>query len=261
MPTPLERVLIADDEPTARRWLRDLIASQPDLALVAECADGESAALEIERLAPDLVFLDVEMPGMTGLEVVRRIGVERMPPTIFVTAHDRYAVQAYEVDGLDYLLKPFGAERFVRALTKAHAWAGREGAPDRPQRLQAALDAFAAPPTTAPANAPPVASRLLVRAGDAQQFVRVADILYIEADRNYVRLRTAEGWHTLRERMVGILERLDPRQFRRIHRSHIVNVEHVHKLLPWFGGDRLVIMSDGSRLTWSRHHRDALERA
>ena len=117
------------------------------------------------------------------------------------------------------------------------------------KRLQSALDALSA--------APP--QRLLVRSGEAQQFVRVADILHIEADRNYVRLRTADGWHSLRESMAGMLERLDPRVFRRIHRSHIVNIEHVRKLLPWFGGDRLVIMSDGSRLTCSRNHRDALE--
>jgi two-component system, LytTR family, response regulator len=196
------------------------------------------------------------MPGMTGLEVVRRIGVERMPPTVFVTAHDRYAAEAFEVDGIDYLLKPFGAERFARTLAKARTWASRADAVERPQRLQAALDAFAPPPVIA---AP--ASRLLVRTGEAQQFVRVADIVYIEADRNYVRLRTAQGWHVLRESMTGILCRLDPQAFRRIHRSHIVNVEHVHKLLPWFGGDRLVIMSDGSRLTLSRNHREALDGA
>ncbi len=255
MGRPPERVLVADDEPAARRWLRDLISAQPGLQLVAECADGEAAAAQIERLEPDLVFLDVEMPVLTGLEVVRRIGVERMPPTVFVTAHGSYAAEAFEVDGLDYLLKPFGAERFARALAKARAWAGRDEGAARPQRLQAALDAFAPLPTAA--QLPP--SRLLVRSGESQQFVRVSDILYIEADRNYVRLRTAEGWHSLRERMIGIVERLDPKVFRRIHRSHIVNLEHVHKLLPWFGGDRLVIMSDGARLTWSRHHRDALE--
>jgi two-component system LytT family response regulator len=253
---PPERILIADDEPTARRWLRDLLARESGLSLVAECADGETAAAEIERLRPDLVFLDVEMPGMTGLEVVRRIGVERMPPTVFVTAHDRYAAEAFEVDGIDYLLKPFGAERFARTLAKARSWAARVDSVERPQRLQAALDAFAAPP----ALAAPV-SRLLVRTGEAQQFVRVADIVYIEADRNYVRLRTPGGWHVLRESMTGILGRLDPQVFRRIHRSHIVNVEHVHKLLPWFGGDRLVIMNDGSRLTLSRNHRDALDGA
>ena len=117
---PPERILIADDEPTARRWLRDLLARESDLSLVAECADGESAAAEIERLRPDLVFLDVEMPGMPGIEVVRRIGVERMPPTVFVTAHDRYAAEAFEVDGIDFLLKPFGVER-LRARTLAKA--------------------------------------------------------------------------------------------------------------------------------------------
>ncbi len=252
---PLERVLIADDEPAARRWLRELVEAQPGLQLVAECDDGATAVAEIERRAPDLVFLDVEMPAMTGLEVVRRVGIDRMPPTVFVTAHGGYAAEAFDVDGLDYLLKPFGAERFARALAKARAWAGRDGDAARPQRLQAALDALA--PQPAPPALP--ASRLLVRSGDSQEFVRVADILYIEADRNYVRLRTAGGWHVLRDRMIGIVERLDPRAFRRIHRSHIVNVDHVHKVLPWFGGDRLVIMSDGTRLTWSRHHRDALE--
>ncbi len=244
------RVLVVDDEATARRRLVDFAGAEEGVQIVGECADGRAACRDIERLAPDLVLLDVEMPELGGLDVVAALGLARMPATIFVTAHHRYAVSAFEADAMDFLLKPFDRERFARAIAKARAWMRAEGRAARELRLAAAL-ANLAPATTA-------ADRVWVRHDGARTPVRWADVLYVEADGNYVRLHTAGAQHTLRERMVGVLERLDPAVFRRVHRSHIVNLNHVKKRLAWFGGDGLLIMSDGRRLTHSRTYRDAL---
>jgi two-component system LytT family response regulator len=249
------RVLIVDDETAARRRLIDLLALEPDVEVMGESRDGLQAIADIRRLAPDLVFLDVEMPERNGLQVVSEIGLAAMPPTIFVTAYDRYAAAAFDADVMDYVLKPFDAERLARALAKARSWLCRtdDGQPgaQRVARLEAALAKLGRPAG--------VQDRILVRVGDSRQFVPTADILFIEADGNNVVLHTASQRFPLRERMVGMLERLDPAMFRRIHRSHIVNIEHVKKLLPWFGGDRLVIMANGSRLTLSRNFRTALD--
>ncbi len=238
------RVLVVDDEPAARRRLTDLLRAAPGLAVVGESRNGREAVEHIRQLAPDLVFLDMEMPECSGLEVVAAVGAARMPPTVFVTAHERYALPAFEVDAVDYLLKPFDGERFARALAKARLWLAAARAGARP----------AVPPDVPP----PPTDRLWVRSGDAQVPLRVADIVYIAAEGNYVRLHAAGGQYLLRERMSAMLQRLDPAQFRRIHRSFIVNIDHVGRLLPWFGGDRLVMMSNGTRLTLSRNYREAL---
>lgn len=244
--TPL-RVLVADDETAARRRLCAFLAQEPGVVVVGECGDGLAASAAIVDLAPELVFLDVEMPGLSGLEVVRRIGPERMPVTVFATAFDHYATAAFDANVIDYLLKPFEQQRLAQALGKARAaLAPGQQEPYR-QRLAGALRAADNP-----------SGYLLVRVGDNQQLLRTADIRYISAEGNYVRLHTVAGDFQLRERMVGILERLDPASFRRIHRSHIVNLDHVDKLLPWFAGDSLVLMRDGARLTLSRTYRSEL---
>ncbi len=245
------RVLIVDDETSARRRVHDLLSTERDVEVVGESCNGLQACADIERLAPDIVFLDVEMPERDGLQVVADVGLERMPVTIFVTAHDRYAAAAFDADVMDYLLKPFDGERFARSLAKARTWLEAERQAERLARLQSTLEGLA--------RAPAAPDRILVRVGESQQFVRTADILFVEAEGNYVKLHTTDGLFQIRERMVGIIERLDPALFRRIHRSHIVNLNHVRKLLPWFGGDRLVIMNDGSRLTLSRTFKGALE--
>ena len=242
------RVLVVDDETVARRRLLALLAEAPDMRIIGESRNGLEAVDDILRLAPDLVFLDVEMPERTGLEVVEEVGVDRMPATIFVTAYAHYAVAAFEANAMDYLLKPFDAPRFERALAKARNWMNSSRGAERAERLGATL-----------AQASPTPDRIWVRHGEARQPVRIDDIVHVTAEGNYVRLHTPEGNFVLRERMVGMMERLDPARFRRIHRSHIVNVDHVKKLLPWFGGDSLVMMSDGSRLTLSRSYKGALE--
>lgn len=238
------RVLLADDETSARRRLAQFLGAHPDMEVVGESRNGLEACADIARLAPDLVFLDVEMPELTGLEVVERIGAANMPATIFATAYDHYALGAFNANAMDYLVKPFDETRFGVALAKARRWLG-PGRAGFGTQLQGVMGELGA-------------TRLLVRSDESQVLVKAADILYISAEGNYVRLHTAAGEHLMRETMAGILERLDAKLFRRIHRSHIVNLDHVKKLLPWFGGDSLVMMADGSRLTLSRNYREAV---
>jgi two-component system LytT family response regulator len=227
------RVLVVDDETSARRRLLQFLARHADASVVGESCNGLRACEDIARLKPDLVFLDMEMPELGGLQVAERIGAANMPATIFATAHEQYALGAFNANAVDYLVKPFDKERFGAAMAKARRWLRAE-----PGQIGQ--------------------ERIWVRKGEAQLLVKAADILYISAEGNYVRLHTLAGEHLMRERMSGMLERLDGALFRRIHRSHIVNLDHVSKLLPWFGGDSLVMMVDGSRLTLSRNYREAL---
>jgi two-component system LytT family response regulator len=244
MSGPACRVLIVDDESAARRRIAGLLAEEPDMAVVGESRNGREALADIERLAPDLVFLDMEMPELHGLEVAGALGAQRAPAVIFVTAHEHYARRAFDADAMDYLLKPFDRARFSRALHKAR------------QRLRAASSADA---PAAAAAGPGFAERLWVRCGDAQQLLATQDLVYVAAEGNYVRLFTAQAQYLMRESLQGLHARLDPARFRRIHRSTIVNLDHVGKLLPWFGGDRLVILRNGTRLTLSRNFRHALD--
>ncbi|HMB57467.1 MAG TPA: LytTR family DNA-binding domain-containing protein [Arenimonas sp.] len=246
------RALIADDEAPARRRLQQLLASETDIEVVGEASDGLETVNAIERLAPDLVFLDVQMPELDGFDVVATIGIARMPATIFVTAHDHYALAAFEANAMDYLLKPFDQERFLKSLRKARSWLRSEKALELQSQLRNVLNEFS--------REKKFPERMLVRAGDSHQLIRTADLQYVKAEGNYVRLHTIDGQSLqMRESLRGIEERLDPQKFRRIHRSHIVNLDQIKKLLPWFGGDCLVMMADGCRLTLSRSHRDALK--
>jgi two-component system, LytTR family, response regulator len=243
------RILVVDDETSARKRIAQLLAQADDTVLVGEASNGRQACEDIERLAPDLVFLDMEMPEMNGLEVVAAIGAARMPATIFATAYDCHALPAFDANAIDYLVKPFDSLRFSQALEKARRWL--RGARLEQGRLQlgAVLEQLAPKQDK---------GRLLVRSGDKQLLLKTEDIFYISAEGNYVRLHTATGEHLMRETMTGMLERLEGGTFRRIHRSHIVNLDHLSKLLPWFGGDSLVMMANGARLTLTRNYRDAL---
>ncbi len=235
------RTLIVDDETIARRRLRQFLDMEGDIEIVGECENGGQACASIRDLAPDLVFLDVEMPVKNGFEVVQSIGANLMPVTVFVTAYDHYACNAFEVDAIDYLLKPFDQQRFKKALLKARENLGLRAQQKIPSAASSNKDV-----------------RFLVKQGESQVLIKAEDVLYVSADGNYVQLHTVEGSYRLRERMLGMLERLDIKDFRRIHRSTIANLNYVKKLLPWFGGDYLVMMSDGTRLTLSRNFREAI---
>ncbi|MGE0554266.1 MAG: LytR/AlgR family response regulator transcription factor [Gemmatimonadales bacterium] len=243
------RAVIVDDEPLARQGLRELLEPEPDIRVVAECGDGEDAVRAVERERPDLLLLDIQMPGLDGFGVLARLAPPR-PVVVFVTAHDAFALQAFEAHAIDYLLKPVEPDRFRRALERARAQLGHE------QRalVAARLDELLA---TLPKR-PRYPSRLTVRDGPRVSFVPVDEIDWIEAAGNYARLHVGAARHLLRETMSGLEETLDPERFVRIHRSTIVNVARIREIQPWFKGDHLVVLEDGTKLSLTRKYRSRL---
>lgn len=250
-PARSTRVLIADDEPLARERLRSLLANAPGMEVIGECADGPSAIAAIQQMKPDLVFLDVQMPGNTGFDVIEAIGPAKMPFVIFVTAYDKYALRAFDVHALDYLLKPFDRDRFDQALARARQQLDRQSGGELERRLLELVQ-----------DLKPAAQRLerfVIKSGGRVFFVRAADIDWIEAAGNYVKLHVGTESHLFRETMNAIESQLDPDNFFRIHRSHIVNIERVKELQPWFNGEYVVFLKSGTRLTLSRGYREKLQ--
>jgi two-component system LytT family response regulator len=258
------RIVTVDDEPLARDCIRLALRGEAGCEIAAECPDGERAVQAIEREAPDLVFLDVQMPGMDGFGVIERIGAERMPPVIFVTAFEEHALRAFGVHALDYLLKPFGDDRFRQALGHARRRIHTEHDGELGRRLHALLrdvhgGARPGPhPPAAPAS--PYATWLTVSAQNRTQFVRVDEVDWMEADGKYVRLHAGTRAHLIRGSLAAVAERLDPAHFVRIHRSTVVNVARIREVQPWMGGDHLAILRDGTQLRVSRTFRGALLR-
>lgn len=244
------RALVVDDEALARQRVRDLLRRATDIEVAGECANGLEAVKAIEELSPDLVFLDIQMPELDGFGVVEALGADRMPPTLFITAYDQHALKAFEVHALDYLLKPFSPQRFHQALDRARRWCTKATA-EKPPDLEALLAGLR--------KERPWVDRLLVKQGDRHILVKTAALQWIEAEDNHVRLHVEGTSHLLRQTMAGILSRLDPAQFRRIHRSAIVNLDCIKEFQPWTGGDHVVIMRDGTRLTLSRTYRDQFD--
>jgi two-component system LytT family response regulator len=244
------RVLIVDDEPLARERLRTLLADEPGIQVAGEAADGGSAADAIRALNPDLVFLDVQMPGSSGFDVIEEVGADKMPFVVFVTAYDRYALRAFDVHALDYLLKPFDRERFRQALGRARQQLERIGG-DLERRLIALVKDLK------PAQSR--VDRFVVKSSGRVFFVRNDEIDWIEAAGNYVKLHVGADSHLFRETMNSVEARLDPDLFFRIHRSHIVNIERIRELQPWFNGEYVVFLKNGTRLTLSRGYREKLQ--
>jgi two-component system LytT family response regulator len=235
------RTLIVDDEPLGRQRLRGLLDADPDVEVVGECADGAEALAALRSEPCDLVFLDVEMPGLSGLDVARRLGPQRLPAIVFVTAHRDYALPAFEVRAVDFLLKPFDRARFQQTMGWAKEQLAREG------------DAAARP-----AGKP--LERVTIKSGGRIYFVKAEDIDWVEAAGNYLRLHSGGQTHLLRETLSNLAARLDPERFWRIHRSTLVNVDRVQELQPLFHGDYAVILRDGTQLTLSRSYRASLPR-
>lgn len=249
------RVLVVDDEAPARAKLRRLLAREPAVSVVAEAADGEAAVTAIESERPDLVLLDVQMPGLDGFGVVERLGVGRMPPVIFVTAHDTHAVRAFDVHAVDYLLKPVSPERFRRALARLAGGSEPPDAPAPPAAPPAALaDRLDALLRTLGRSAA-YAQRLLVEDSRRGFFLPTDRIDRVHAERNYVRLEAGGESYQLRGTLAALLGRLDPERFLRINRSDVVRLDAVKELHPWSHGDYRVVMRDGTELTWSRRYR------
>jgi two-component system, LytTR family, response regulator len=249
--TSTVRVLIADDEPLARERLRTLLAGEDWLEIIAESQNGLEAVECILRHQPDLVFLDVQMPGATGFEVIEAVGPARMPLVVFVTAFDKYALRAFDVHALDYLLKPFDRERFEQALTRARQQLERRSTGDLERRLLELVQDLKGPTHKL--------ERFVIKAGGRVFFVRGDEIDWIEAAGNYVKLHVGAESHLFRETMNALESRLDPDIFFRIHRSHIINIERVKELQPWFNGEYVVFLKNGTRLTLSRGYREKLQ--
>ncbi len=244
------QALIVDDEPLARERLRKLLQDEADIEIIGECANGREAVATIKNQAPDLVFLDVQMPELDGFGVLEEIRGERMPAVIFVTAHDKFALRAFEVHAIDYLLKPFDRGRFQTALRRAIGHVKQDQTGELSQRLTALL-AEVKPASNA-------MERLAIKSSGRVIFLKTADIDWIEAADNYVNLHVGAESHLHRETMSALAEQLPPKKFLRISRSTIVNVERIKELQPLFHGEYVVILRNGAKLTLSRNYREAL---
>ncbi len=258
------RALIVDDERLARERLRELLVGDADVAIIGECGNGDDAVTAIERDHPDLVLLDIQMPELDGFGVVRAVGVEHMPAVVFVTAHDEHAVAAFEVHAVDYVLKPVDPERLAEAVRRAKrriasAPGGGVGARDDDRDLRERLAALVAEVSAAVAPGPAPTGRLAIKGEGRVVFVRIADVDWVEAMDNYVRLHVGRDVHMMRETLSNLEARLAGTTFLRIHRSSIVNIDRIREVQPWFAGDYVVILNDGTKLTTGRRYRAAVQ--
>ncbi len=245
------RALIVDDEPLAREWVRNGLQEETDVEIVAECGDGFEAVRAVTELKPDLMILDVQMPGLDGFGVLASLEPQDLPAVIFVTAFDRYALKAFEAHAVDYLMKPFSSERLHDAVERARAEIDRSSSKDLKAALHALLEDIQRE------RAYP--EWLLIKKDDRSVFLRVADIDWIESSRNNVRLHVGKEIYVFHETTSGIEGKLDPKQFFRIHRSTIVNIEKIKEMHPWFNGDYSVTLKDGTKLTLSSTYRERLK--
>lgn len=243
------RVLLVDDEPLARTHLRALLAAEPDVEVVAECGDGASAVRAIREVRPDLVLLDIQMPEGDGFDVVREVGPDRMPPVVFVTAYDEHALRAFTVHALAYLLKPVDGPRLHEELDRARSQQRRAAEADVVARLEAML----AEGTSAPAD------RLAVKIDGRILFLETRDIDWAEGADNHVRLHIGTRTHLVRGTLTELARRLPARRFLRVHRSALVNVTRIMEVQPWFGGDFVLILAGGKRITTGRSYRQQVQ--
>jgi two-component system LytT family response regulator len=249
------RVLVVDDEPLAREKIRVMVADDPEIRVVAECSNGVEAVEAVQTMRPDLILLDVQMPEVGGFDVLEALKGEELPPVIFITAYDHYAVRAFEYHALDYLLKPFDRERFRTAIDRAKRQIRREDGNGNgiDARILALLEQMHGQQR--------YSERIVVKTGGRVFFLNTDEIDWIEAEGNYVSIHTGKKAYLLRETISSFETQLDPRQFVRIHRSSIVRLDRVKELQPWSHGEYHVILEDGTRLTLSRSYREKLQAA
>lgn len=247
------RVLVVDDEPLARDMIREMLEDDSDVQIAAECANGREAVEAIKSSQPDLVFLDIQMPELGGFEVLESLDPNTAPYIIFVTAYDQYAVRAFEVHAFDYLLKPFDRERFDAAWQRVKAQINLDQTGERDRHILALLEELK--------SGPQHLERLVIKNGGRVFFLNVDDVHCIESEGNYVRVYDNQKGHLLRETISSLEEQLDPRQFRRIHRSAIVKIDKIKEMQPWFHGEYRIIMENGKELTLSRNYRSNLQGA
>lgn len=246
------RAIVVDDEPLARERLRTFLSNEPGVTVIGECQNGDEALIAVRRDKPDLLFLDVQMPGMNGFEVLQKLNGSAPHAVIFTTAHDQYAVQAFEVHAVDYLLKPFDRERLRLALQRARTRAAATKPDDLQTKLAAMLEDL-----KAGARQP---ERIPVKSNGKVTFVRIPEIDWIASADNYVELHVGNHSHLIRETMNSIATRLPTEQFVRVSRTSIVNLARVKELQPLFHGEYTITLTTGARVTLSRSYRDQLPR-
>ncbi|MFN7930457.1 MAG: LytTR family DNA-binding domain-containing protein [Blastocatellia bacterium] len=247
MANPL-RIVIVDDEPLGRTVIREMLRDEPACEIIGECATGREAIELIRQQSPDLLFLDVQMPVLDGFTVLQALAPQPIPLTIFVTAYDHYAVRAFEVHAVDYLLKPFDRERFRRAFQRAQATLQQAQTTAVNERILALLEARQPEPS--------YLERLVIKAHGRVLFLRTEEIDWLAAEGNYVCLHVKKDAYWLRETISNLETQLNPKQFARIHRSHIVNLDRIKELHPWSHGEYRVLLEDGTELTLSRSYRE-----
>lgn len=245
------RIVYADDEPLARQRLEDLLAEEEEVDVVAVCADGEEAAQAIVQERPDVALLDVQMPGLTGFDVVEAVGAEDLPVVIFITAHDEFAMRAFDAHAIDYLLKPVAPQRFHAAIERARAQVAHRHSHGPTPDLRALIESLS--------EQRGYPRRFAVRVGHRLLFVRVDSIDWIGAEGNYASLHTGKQSHLIRDTMTSLERRLDPRAFLRIHRSTIVNLERVKEIQTLTNRSYVVILEDGTKLESSSGYRQQIQ--
>jgi two-component system LytT family response regulator len=243
---PAVRTLIVDDEPLARRRLRSLLSDDAEIEIVGEAASGTAAVGAIVEKRPDLVLLDIQMPGKNGFEVLREVAAEHQPVVVFITAHDEHAIRAFDVQAVDYVLKPVVEERLRAAVRRAVTRVREQRRGDIAATLTRLLDQV---------QRPAGESRIAVKSERGVALLPVADIHWVEADGDLVKLHTGRGTHVLRMTMADIEEKLARGQFARVHRSVIVNIECIQEIQPLFKGDYVIVLKTGTKLRSSRAHR------
>jgi len=250
MNLPKLRVVIADDELLARKFIRRMLKQDSEVEIVGECSNGAEAVAMIRKERPDLVFLDVQMPEMNGFAVLDAVGLDHLPEIIFTTAYESYAIRDFALHALDYLLKPFDQVRFRAALTYAKEQFHSQRDEEKRLQVGALLESIRA--------APEYLDRMIIRADGRITFLHTRDIDWIEADDKYVHLHTGKGRRMVRQTLAELEGQLDPKKFLRVHRSAMVNVDRIKELQPLFNGEHSLILEDGTRLTLSRKYKDKL---
>lgn len=246
------KVAVADDEPLARERIRSMLEGRNRYSIVTECADGVATVEALTEQDIDLLFLDVQMPGLNGFQIVESMGSAPLPIVVFVTAFNDYALRAFDVSALDYLLKPFDKERFEKTLARVEERLASRERGDMSRELREFLG------TLSTSAAPNHVSRFPVRANGEIYFVRAEDVDWIDAEGNYVALHAAGRRHLVRDTIKSLESRLDPAKFVRVHRSAIINVDRLRKLQPYFHGEYVITLQDGTTLTSSRTYSDRL---
>ena len=240
--------IIVDDEPIARSIIKKFLSEEEEIEIIGECGNGIDAVKMILEEKPDIVFLDIQMPEMTGFEVIEEIGYANLPHIIFVTAYDQYAIKAFEINALDYLLKPFDKDRFHNSIVRAKELIGSKN--ELKEHIKDLIGSIN--------QEAKYLNRILIKSSGRVYFLKTSEISYIEAAAYYVKLHSGKKEHVIRETLNNLESKLDPEVFVRIHRSHIVNIDYIKELEPWFNNKYLVIMKDGAKLNLSRNFRERL---